>query len=254
MTTLVLNTLLSWDGSMLPYHQDIKISEKWQIDKQNYWSISFPSGYVINDTPITINSVLYGIPIVTNPELNCMIDEMKSLFNLNMRGCHLLRIKNRVYGVYYVPMSDQGNIIVETPIAKANIDMTEDLTQYIQYMFAFCELFALSGANEQHIRMRATEQGLSPVLYNGSPIVMRKPGDIVFTILAQRTHTKWFNDNCTISQIVAEMVNFHDGDELVIVLDNIRTKMTEIVLKYGKSYIWFVSFIIGRLSSLLLAL
>lgn len=250
----VVNTRLKWDGTILPYDVGVKISAVWQIDKQKYWTISLPSGYILNGQNLEAESLIYGIPINTSPEFNCMVDMIKPIFGIASRGSHLLKIGRSICGIYQVPLSDEGNIIVENDIKTCNIAIDSGLKDKIQRMLAFCELLVLAGANERNIRMRVTSEGLQPVLYNGTSVVLRKAGDMVFNVLAHQTHMKWFGEDTSIAGVLAKMIDYRAGDNMTVAIAGIRDKLTGVISGYSRQYIWMVSFITSRLTAILLTL
>lgn len=265
----ILNNRLPWDGSHLGSHQGTRIAYQWELQGTMYtniyleegWSEKLPAGNV------------YCIAIYSKDLFPCIVEDIKKLFDIPKRGIHRITISNQEYILYYVPMSEKGELIWETPLNRLDVKhplrSNPTFRRDVQRVIAFCDILALCGTGEPSIRIRPGVGGqFVPISTNDKMTAILKDTGYDYSILSKTLFSRWFGENTSIDDVVKEMVHYQseryqsnvpmaqspggDFDNLTIISVGMRNKINEIIHHYDNNYIWYSNFIVDRMSRHLL--
>lgn len=269
---IVINNLLSWDGSELENNVDVKLGIQWNNDGRICQEILCPVGWMGYQKECKI----YCIITVLKDLFPCIVEDLKPLFGLPRRGIHRITIQGKKYIIYYVQLSNKNEIMWEKTVDKLETkhQLRQDprFRKLMQKTILFSELLSLSNTTESKIGIRyGTNNEYIPISYNETSTTVAKSYKYDHSILTKTIIFKWFGESTNISDIVKEMVyykiiprigvpgrlripmiNESGSDPLVILTANLRSKIDAVIKNYDPTYIWYSNVIIGRLSRYLL--
>lgn len=258
---LILNNRLKWDGTHLGSYPATAMRERWRVDNTRYYTIVLPQGW----SPTLPGGLLYSIALCTTDTFSCIVEGIKEVFGIARRGVHRITIGWAEYILYYVPISERGEAIWETPLSrldqKHQLRKDESFRKEVQRTIAFCDILALSSTGEPQLRIRPhVNGGYIPISFNETSTVMRRnKGNETYgcSILSKTLFTKWFGEETSINDIVKEMTYCCSGHEatssnLAIICADIRGKVDKVIRRYDPGYIWYTTFIVERMSRHLL--
>lgn len=264
---VILNDRLKWDGSHLGSYMGV-ITHKWVMDGMHYYGITLSPGWSM----IHPMGIIYCNATCTNNVLPCIVEDIKNIFGIHKRGIHRIKIDNKEYLIYYVPISLKGEVIWETPLNKLDnkdiLRSNPDFRKEIQKIMAFCDILALCNTRESSIRIRLGVNGsFIPINTNESTTTIQKGTMYDYNILSKTIFSKWFGEETSINDIVRDMVSyksktsdipavkvfFEENNQLTIITSEIRSKIDNIIKRYDVNYVWYSNFIIDRMSRYLLA-
>lgn len=243
----IINDVLPWDGAHLGDYLGTRIIQEWKLDGKTYKKILLDE-----------NSVIYCMSIILGKKedlFQCIVEDIKKIFNIKQRGIHRIKIDEQEYILYYVPINENGELIWETPLNKIDnkhVLRNDQLFKYdVQKIIAFCDILALSNTEEKEIIIRPGENNqYIPINTNTKKIELKQTGN---GIVPGSLFLKWFGEHTDISNIVKEMVNYNgDVNKLALLSTEVRDKIDKIIKKYDNGYAWYSNFIIDRLLRYLL--
>lgn len=240
MTTIIYNNL-EWDNSHLGNYDASVIISKWIIKKQEYCEINIDNIHI----RCIISKLKDMFPFI--------VEDIKDLFGIPKRGLHRIKIEGHEYLLQYVPVNADGNFVVETKLCNINsshfLRKNDIFQNNVRKLLAFDEILSLSDTNESNIVIRPVDGGFIPVGINfkSTSIVKGK----VNNVISKGLHDKWFGESMTISDTVGKMI-ITTSDNFPSVISDIREKIETIIAKYDSNYLWYICFIIDRLSNHLL--
>lgn len=262
MTIQILNNKLPWDATYLLSNDEVEIKNQWCMEGTIYQEIRFPPGWKSPDETFSVDygGVIYCIAVYMKDLFPCIVEGIKNIFGLQNRGIHRITIKHKEYIIYYVPISEKGEIIWETPLNRLDnkhfLRYNCEFKTAVQKTIAFCDILALSSTGEPQIRIRpGCEGNFFPVIFNENSTTIIKCVDYDYSILNKTLFSKWFGEDTDINDIVKDMVQYKIGNRnknLAVLTSDIRNKVDNVIRKYDNSYIWYSNFIIDRLSRHLL--
>jgi len=267
-TNDILNNKLPWDGSHLGSHGGTTIIQKWCLDGivycgillQSGWSTTFPGG------------IIYCTATCTKDLFPCIVEDIKSVFNIPRRGIHRITINGKEYIIYYVPLSIEGEVIWETPLSRLDpkhpLRKDPKFRKSVQRVVSFCNILALCSTSESSIRIRPGINGeLIPINVNETSTAITKYTDYDYSIITKTLFSKWFGEETSIDDIVKDMVNYKleqdnkipviRGTETIsnnlgVISVEIRKQVENIIKRYDNNYVWYTCFIVDRMSRHLL--
>jgi hypothetical protein len=260
---LILNNSMNWDGSHLGFYKGV-ITNQWSLEGTHYYGITLPQGWSTKHPP----GIIYCNASQVKDSFPCIVEDLKEVFGLPRRGVNRINIDGREYVLYYVPISNKGEVIWETPLnrlgSKHPLRSDPNFKRNVQRIIAFCDILALSSTGEPAIRIRpGVDGGYIPIGINETHTTIYKADRYDYSVLTKTLFSKWFGEETAISEIVYEIVGYRsvtnkrmitmDGEkDLVIISTDIRNKVDDIIKRYNSDYIWYSSFIVDRMSRYLL--
>jgi len=204
----------------------------------------------------------------------CISEALKEVFGIKKRGLHWIQIDNKYYVLYYMQVTVSGEIVSE--IQLNHIDNKHELRTHpifkrdIQKIIIFRDILALTEITESVIRIRVgINDDYVPISCNEYRTKMMKNGVMDLSLISKTMFNKWFGEKTSISEIIEEMIDFHLYPEhcdtrdlepkiktpeiLSILLFDIRNKIYSCIEKYDKTYVWYASVIMDRMSRHMLA-
>lgn len=239
---VIMNNRLRWDGSFLgEFPVDIKFCE-WEVEGSKYLSLRLLKG------------VVHCMATRTNDLFPCIVEDIKPLFGIPRRGVHRIKLGNYYWLLYYVPISSDGSVIWETPLsrldAKHPLRKDAHLRQQIRRTIVFCDILALNSTSETTIRLRHGSNGsYEPICINERTTAISKQTVYDFSILSKVLFDKWFGEEILLSDVLYDMF---PGHNLAQLSSEMRSSIEAVVRKYDTSYLWYVTFIVDRMSRHLL--
>ena len=237
-TSYIINNQLKWDGSHLG---DGMIMSQWVANEVNYYSIA------------VIGGTVYCKAKCSKDMLPCIIEDIKSVFGIVKRGIHRITIDNDEYIIYYVTISNFGDILYESPLKHLDIkhELYQDMKfrRQIQKILVFCDILVLNNTEENYIN-----NDLQIINTNDTTLITQKSYNsrgYDYTILSRTMFFKWFGEEVKISDVAKEMIyDKSDINEMTftLILADIRNKIDNIIKRYDGQYIWYSYFIMDRLS------
>ncbi|CAH6420565.1 Hypothetical protein HVR_LOCUS1224 [uncultured virus] len=217
-TTEILNNRLSWDGSHLGSAEEVVIRQQWSIEGTTYQEIFFPPGWVSPDGSCSVpnGGIIYCMTTCPRDLFPCIVEDLKSVFGLPRRGIHRIDINNKDYILYYVPISEKGAVVWETPLnrldTKHYLRSNPKFRKSVQKTIAFCDILALCSTGETQIRIRpGTGTEFIPISFNENSTAISKCAEYDYSILTKTLFSKWFGEDTPISDIVKEMVHYNQN-------------------------------------------
>lgn len=248
----VLNNRLPWNGSHLGSYTSIIITNNWIFEGMQYHTLRLYA-----DDNIPMDGVLHCNIKATKDYFPCIVDEIKSIFNLPKRGFHRMMINNVEYIVYYIPVTITGEIISETTLNRLDkkhmLRKNPEFMRQVQELIIFRDILALTHTGEHSICLKTGVGGASiPISINEMSTSLVKGCSYDFSILSKTMFTTWFGEHTSMSDITKHMVGYDHTSNLCILLFNIRNSIEIIINKYNPQYIWYANFIMDRLRRQLL--
>lgn len=250
-TLPVVNNRLKWRGEMLPPISSDHIVKHWAIERVNYYGIVIPWRRKFG--------MVYAIGIRATDNFPCIIEELKSIFGLQLRGIARILVSQVSYLLYYLPISTQGQIIWEPSLRqyvkdrKVTTFPVDETTMAIRRIIVFSDLLALRKISESMIRLRPTvDQKIVFVSHNtasksmtDTPIDTYQPT----SILTKSIYTRWFGESCSYPECVRQMiVERYPGLDDPSLIQFLRTKIETAIRKYDPTKLWFSHHILSRVA------
>lgn len=262
----IINNALRWDGTHLGVFPTTAITNYWLIERVGYYGITLPPNWSVEEFP---PGIIYCNAMRMKDMFPCIVEDLKTVFNIPRRGLHRITLGNHEYILYYVPISVKGHIIWETPLSRVEskhpLRQNPNFRRAIQRVVAFCDILALSSTGEPAIKIRPGVDGeYIPINFNeASTDIVKKEHD--FSILSKTIFSKWFGEETSISEVVCEMVQYRDDmrlyhhttsearkselvAEMTIFCAKMRDQIDRIIKQYDRNYAWYACFIIDRMS------
>lgn len=242
----IINNKLRWDGSFLGTYPLSAVLVRWTLEDSTYYGIQLKEG------------ILYTIAHRNKNILPCIVDELRPIFGLDRRGLHRIILGHDEYIIYYVPISGNNELIWETSLNRLNnkhhIKRDPEFRKSVQKVLAFCDLLLLMNTAETKIKLRPEKNGgLTPINFNDITNSVQRGNS--YSVIPGPLYNKWFGEETTIPDIILEMIGeTHQSkqDNVGFITTDFTNKVQNVVTKYGDEYIWYVNFVIERLSKHLL--
>ena len=270
---------MKWDGSHLGSYTGI-IKRKWKDGSNTYYELELPSlpFNFKDDQSLSLKSEVFCIGIMTKSLFPCIVEEIKSLFNIPRRGIHRITIDNKEYIIYYVP-SCNGEIIQEKSLFHQEetdkLRRNNEFKKAMQRLLAFCEIMSLDDVTESTILIRQENNKYIPINSHEMETSIMKEDLYDGSIISETLFFSWFGEETSINDIVKEMTGFYtkppvslqqgcvlpnyiyktcnlETNNLHIITSEIRSATEKIIRKYDLNYVWYSRFIIDRISRYLL--
>lgn len=258
----ILNNLLPWDSSCLGTFPKTIITFHWNTEGTKYYGLSLPLGW-LNDQP---SGTIFCTMTRTKDVLPCIIEDIKPLFGIKKRGIHRITIGSYQYLIYYVPVTNNNELVWETPLSRLrdshSLRKDPAFRKKVQQMIAFSDILSLKSTTEGAIRIRQ-DSGDQYCLININMSKTSIPDQTIydFSVITKTLHSKWFGEVTLVSDVVKEMVHYQCGREGRVPLQSnlsqitaeIRGRVEKIIEEHDSNYVWYTNFIMDRLSRYLLS-
>lgn len=255
----ILNNILRWDGTHLGEYRGV-IKVRWEMGQCKYYGIVIPK---LGEEE---GGIIYCIGTKTDDVLACIVEDIKDIFGLERRGIHRIKIDGKEHLIYYVPISTVGEVIWETPLnrldGKHTLRKDEYFKKEIQRILMVSDIMGLMKTGETSIWIRPGSEGrYVPISINETKTEIVKETKYDYSILPKTLFLKWFGEHTDTDDIVKEMVYSRfmkrgnipiivgdEGDNLSIIMAEIRNKVERVIKKYDSGYLWYTNFIIDRMT------
>lgn len=259
---LIINNRLQWNGDYLGEYSGI-ITTKWTLKKIKYCGITLPQGWSKDN--LLPGGIIYCIFSRSKNMFPYIVEDIKTVFEINRRGIHRITIDKKEYILYYIPITLRGEVIWETPLNK--IDSNHGLRKDdkfkvdVRRLVAFCDILALSNTAEYNIHIRpGTNESFIPINVNECSTTISRETEYDYSILTKSLFYTWFGEHISIGDVVKDIIYDQslnnsfgiqisqiDPDNIAIISAALRTKIDEIIKRWDANYIWYSSFIIDRM-------
>lgn len=241
---ILLNNKLQWDGSDIG---EGAILSSWSSYGDSYYLIyCHPYGHIVCQANRT------------NSSFPCIIEDIRTLFNLPKRGAHRITIAGYQWIIYYVPLSSDGTMTYwEVPLSSlASVHPLRSDPEFrteMERLIVFQEVLSLTQTSERNIRLRSGDgHNYQPISYcEGERTV--KAGKTL-AVLSKAIFARWLGDHCTPTKaahlLLAHPDPYSEGEwlEFCNVLSN---EIERIVTHYDAQFLWLANCIVARLNSLI---
>lgn len=233
--------MFRWDGSDITNIISGCDIYTGNFNKLKYWIIHFNEHDNDHDNDkIGDNDHDKEICIVRTSKntLSCLVDEIKSVFNLEKIGTHWCKINGKIYILFKCVYDKNGYIKEETTLS--NFDNILLLNKdKIQEVFVFRELLGVTCSYESSIIVRENK---IPISFYEPNMTTEDVKVIPGTVL-----DKWFEDT-SIDQVVKRLCKINNIDELPMVLYELRNKLEKIIERVDKRAITYKDCIMNRIT------
>lgn len=171
----------------------------------------------------------------------CLIDEIKTIFNLPKIGTHWCKQGGKVRILIKCPKTPEGYIKEEISLSEIK-NPTNLLKLQVQETFAYRELLGVTCSYNSNINIREGKNGPYPVSFYEPNMLVTDNKIIPFTVLE-----KWF-DETSIDQVVKRLCQIDNINDLPTLLHTLRGKLDIIIDRVDKRNISFKFCIINRIT------
>lgn len=246
MQLTCLNDVISWNGTSLGEFPNNVILEIWKAKNIDYWKII----YYHNGIPgfIVCNYKR------TNSKFALIVENIKPIFKIQRQGLYHINIGGKNYIIYYVPITLNDQIILETPLlhigAKDLLRIDIKIITEVRRIIAFSEILSLCNANEGSIVMRLSGENLIPISDNTNSTALKRINAVDQIVISKTLYNKWYNENITFRDVLAEVTDIYElgTEKSNIIFASIRKQIDDIIKMYDIGYIWYTSFIMDKLT------
>jgi hypothetical protein len=263
----VINNILKWDGEHLGNYIG-SITQKWSMEGDNYFAITLPKGWKYMGNEME-QGIIYCMATNAKDAFPCIVEDIKQIFGITRRGLHRIKIDNKEYIIYYVPINIKGDVIWETPLnrldSKHELRNDKEFKNKVQRLLLFCDILSLNKTGEPMIRIRpGADLTYIPINYNTESTIISRNDNYDYCIISKVLFMKWFGETASLDEIVKDMVGYKkikinsvipiitNNGELTAKCAEIRNKIDKIIEKYDGNYIWYSYFIVDKISRYLL--
>lgn len=189
------------------------------------------------------HGILVSSTALTPADLLCIYDELKEIFGLVKTGTHSITINSKTYVVYRAIFSNniQFDESLSDDVLHKYHHLEEDLKFKVMNLLAYRHLLGVSPNSESGIKIRKSGTGLIfPISLNDKFTVDRKQGIIKngLKVMSDKNFAKWFPVGDTFAGTIQNMLHFKPDDDIPELVDKIRDKISEIVHRINKEFVW----------------
>jgi len=246
--------ILKWDGSYIGSFNNI-INNKWVNNNNKYISLNL------------YDKILYCKYYCTEDLFQCIVEDIKGIFNIIKIGFHRIRINNKHYFIYKIPVENNvliDEISINRLLKNDSIKKDSKFKEKVLEILVFSELLALKNTSEKKINVRvhniSGEIEYLLVCVNTTHTIATDGLDN--TVITKNVYANWFGESMTLSDGIKKLINnrtnkprlpFNINDDLTeknltSVLIELRNILENIILLYDKQYLWYINFILDRIT------
>ena len=231
-----MDSLFNWDGSDVT--NIISKSDIYQAryEKNTYWIIQYKPSQ--EDTEQRKETCMVK---TTKSNIPCLVDELKTVFNLAKIGTHWCRQGGKLRILFRCEMTPEGYIKEGINLNQV-IHCSPMLKLQIQEIFAFRELLGVTCSYASSIHIREGKNGPYPISFYEPNMLTTEKCMIPGTVL-----DKWF-DETSIDEVVKRICRIRSIDGLSKLLHTLRSKIDVIIDRVDKQAISYKSCIIDRIT------
>jgi len=129
-----------------------------------------------------------------------------------------------------------------------------ELNIKIKRLLAYRHMLGVSPNSETGIRIRKSGTGLIfPISFNDKFTINNKEGIIKNGLLkvSEKNFAKWFPSGDNFAEVIQEMLYFKPDDDIIEIVDKVKTKIQEIVHRINRDFVWLENIVCGVLLSYL---
>lgn len=245
---VIVNNELPWNGTLLGTYPESNLLNRWDTGKTPWASIHLtPNG------KHNVQGTIYCGIVPYRNTFPLIIDEIRTIFDLPRRGLHVIVLGQTMYLISYISTTMNNELIWDTPLNMIGKDHTlrkdPELRKQVQYIILFCELLALTSTGEPKIILRpGVNNSLIPINTNDVSTTISRGKSYDYSVLTSPLINKWFGDN-DLGSIIGELIaydreNMNYGRRIA----QLRKELELAINKYDSGYVWYVNFIIDRIS------
>lgn len=239
-------TTFQWDGSDVTSLIEGTDIYETEYCKKKYWVIHFDnnSSNTTNtsdsDNNQTGNIEVCIMRTTKNPNLSCLIDELKPIFGLPKLGTHRCK------------QGGKDRILIRCPIKNNQIqdEMTLNMLEnpsgimklQVQEIFAFRELLGVTCSYESSILIRKGTNNTYPISFYEPGMKTTNDKTTPFNVL-----DKWFEDT-SIDEVVKRLLKIKSIDRMGVVLHDLRTKIENVIERVDRELIIYKTYIMDRIT------
>lgn len=235
---MIVNNRLGWDGSFLGKKNSSTIEKEQIILGDNHAIIALNKNYINCILEKGKKEKIAFIEIV---------ESMLELFGLERRGYHTIEIGDKKHLMFFTPIGDDGEVIVEKKLNKVSADDDIRKSDYfvnsLRKLLVFCNIMRLKCSGESRFLVRIGENYSFPLLCfykldnNGTGV-------------SKSMMKKLFKD-VNYSEILRDIVENKygkiDENNITEFLCNLREDIEAIICLYDRTYIWYSKCIIENI-------
>lgn len=239
--------MLKWDGSYLGEWEKNAIIKKEKIRNQLFLLIRISKKSEI---------FIACRAIKTKDKFPCIVDEMKSIFNLKKIGTHSIKFGSSHYVIYktHWNFNEDGNGIILPPLEPLkniplNDPLRNELEVEIKKIIIYRDLLGLRGNIEPSILVNKKNLEIETINEHSSvAFIQSEPKSIITSGLAKR----WFYKD-DMDYYIQTMITKGSGpsgntmmNSPVEISSRIRGEMNQLIQRIDPFFVSFVSFVLGR--------
>ena len=234
--------MFKWDGSDITFliNQENIIVEEGVYDKNTYWKIS-TNNEKNNENNNEEDNIEYCLVRFCITILPCLIDELKTAFNLEKIGTHWIKYKGKI--LILLKLVSKDDIIIKD-LTLDKLGYNESIRTEIQKIFVFRELLGLSQNFEKNIILRQVKKFIKPISFYEAGMNPANEGKVIPNTILD----KWF-ENSSLDEGVKKLFSIHNKEEITVLSHKLREQMDKIVERVDKNSILNVGEIITRIIS-----
>lgn len=225
---------LPWDSSHLGTFPEQSLVRRYKCERD-----------IICEYLIPDHGIVTGIPCARNtkcPFFPTIVEELKKLFGLPVRGIHYFKYGKKEQVLYQVRRT-ATDILYEIPVSslkKSHSLMSDQgFRQLMQETIVIIDVLCLQLCNESSIRVRRNVDGsYCPVAYNETKEKISNGHNSFTSVMSKNILTRWFGENESYRDAGRRLYQRVNGALL--------PQMEDIIKRYDPNYIWYVSIVNSR--------
>ena len=237
-------SLKLWNGTYLGEIQHIVNKIYYEINKTHYWTILYDNHYILG-----------AIKQIENP-INCIYDELLTLFNLAKMGTNYFKYKSKYYIIYRVNTRSNDNyrIIPDIPLSYIDINtLDNNYRREIRKIYIVRDMLGITHTADSDIIIRMPDKNISKS-YMISMKTYSLNENIYFNNICTLTYTckkKWFiekKEDISIRDVYKEIFSdVKSVEDLTDYISHISTQIDKIIKRIDKKYCYISKLISHRL-------
>lgn len=175
----------------------------------------------------------------------CICDELKGLFNQRKIGTHWFRMgKSKIFIISKIRYNHLNEIQAEFRLNELTNIYNAEFRRQVREIYAFRDVLNISQNYERMINIRCPRLPILrpyPISYQETSINPERKNGISKAIM-----NKWF-DGLSIPDILRDMFKITNEIHIDLLINKIRSKIQDIIIRIDKTQIWLENYIITRL-------
>ena len=231
-----------WNGTYLGEIKKIINKSYYESTKTHYWMILVNNCYIL------------GVVRKIDCPIDCIYDELLTLFNLAKMGTNYFKYKSKYYIIYKINTrsNDKYRIIPDIPLSFIDINtINENYRREIRKIYIIRDILGITHTVDSDIMVRVPDKNV-----NKSYLISMKTyglnEKIYFNNISTITNAcidKWFTDDINIHDVYREIFSdIKNMEDLTDYISYISTQIEEIIESIDKRYCYVSKLISNRLN------